>query len=86
VGIDVGIESINGFGEPFDMGDDTGLKALGDDAEAKFFGGTHVDELAAAADEFDQRLVIGIGQRPGLWADGGSEKGDRLGIKAIGFG
>ena len=55
-------------------------------AQAQLLGGAHGDELAAAGDEVDQRLPLGVGQRTWFGANAGREAGDGLGVEAIGLG
>ena len=69
-----------------DGGDGAGDARRAGLASAAAFQADHLDALAAAGDEFGQRLCLGIDDGAGLGADALGEEGDRLGIQPIGLG
>ena len=58
----------------------------GGGAQTVLFGGTHLDELPAAADQGGQGQRVGVGQRSDLRPDGIGEVGDDRGVEAVGLG
>ena len=85
--VDVALELTQGVLEPADMGIEAPLEGgLFDEPPAVVLGAQHVDELAAAGDEFAQEPGLRIGHGPGRGSDGGGEPGDGLRVEGIGLG